>query len=114
MKRIGGWRFPPRSPINLPSHRPAIPMSTLTICPPAAAHDVLPSEPQFINSFRNRAVAVQFEAHGEVTSNGLDYGDYSRCQTMRVGGATYRRKPTPEYALNPDALRRLLVRFLER
>jgi hypothetical protein len=53
------------------------------------------------------------DGDGEMVSPyGISFDDYSRMQTVSKAG-TYRRKPIPPYANDPDALRRLLVRFME-
>lgn len=87
-------------------------MPTLTICAPAASPQI-PDDPQFLNPFRHAPVGAHFEADGEVVSTGIDFSDFSRMRVQTRGTGIYRQKPTPEYALNHDSMRRLLVRFME-
>lgn len=87
-------------------------MTPITFCPPAPAHSLLPADPQFHKHY-NVPVEAHAEAGGElVSSTGISFDDFSRMQCL-TKKPTQRRKPIPPYATDPDAMRRLLVRFME-
>jgi hypothetical protein len=83
----------------------------ITFCEPATSN-VLP-DPQFHNPQRHAPVGAHAVAGGQTVSTGIDFADYSRMAVHTRGAATYRQKPTPEYALDHNKMRALLVRFLE-
>ena len=83
-----------------------------TLCPPAAAHSILKSEPPFGGSHQN-PVSVEFQAEGFQTP-GVSFEDYSRMSTQVRKQSGQRRLRTPSWAVNERQLRALLVRFFER
>jgi hypothetical protein len=81
-------------------------------CPPAAAHSTIAPEPVF-HGRDQHPVTAEMGSDGEMVSPyGISFDDYSRMQTT-TKASTYRYKPVPVYATDPDAMRRLLVRFME-
>jgi len=88
-------------------------MPTVTICAPSAKH-VLPPQPSFFNPYRHAPVGAEMDGDGEMTSaTRLSFSDYERMSVQTRNAAVYRQKPTPEYALDHNKMRRLLVRFME-
>src|ERR1700719_910291 len=80
--------------------------------PPASAA-TLPPEPQF-HSRINKVVDVEMDGDGEMQSTtGLGFDDYRSMQCF-VKAPTFRHKPTPIYATDPTAMRKLITRFMER
>jgi hypothetical protein len=83
----------------------------ITFCPPATSK-VLSDEPNFYDRRRHAAVSAHIEAGGEVVSTGIAFSDYQNMST-KSRAATYRQKSTPEYAVDNNKMRALLVRFVE-
>jgi hypothetical protein len=71
----------------------------------------MPTEVQFADR-RQYPVSVNVTADGW-RSTGIDWADYSRMGTQQRRQSGERRLPTPEWALNPEQLRALIVRVME-
>jgi hypothetical protein len=88
----------------------------ITVCPPAPAHYVLPTETVFANQ-KNHAVHAE-AAHDEegfsvFTTSGISFDDFSRMQTHRRLLRGGRRLATPDWAIDPKKLRAAITRYFE-
>jgi len=82
-------------------------------CSPAAAHFTLPPEPQFFTRYY-KPVDATMDGDGEmVSATGIAFDDY-RTMGSFTKSPTYRHKTTPIYATDQNAMRKLVVRFMER
>jgi hypothetical protein len=78
------------------------------------AHIVAEPEIQHKESFSSRPVSAEFHGGDEWSSNGIDFSDYARCGTQQRKQSGGRRLPTPEWALKPEMLRKVIVRMMEK
>jgi hypothetical protein len=81
-------------------------------CSPADAHGILAPQPIFADR-QQYAVHAEVDGDGDWTSPGISFDDYSKMRTF-TKSATYRQKPIPIYATDPNSMRRLIVRVMER
>lgn len=58
-------------------------------------------------------VSARLGAGGEIESTGISFGDYQGMHTQLHKLDAYRRIETPEWAVNPDKMRQLLVEYME-
>jgi len=68
--------------------------------------------PHSFSSRHNLPVGATMTATGWL-SNGVSFDDYGRMQTLKKKTSGERRLPTPMWALNNPALRRVIVQFME-
>jgi hypothetical protein len=88
-------------------------MPTITQCPPHAAHLIEAPEPQF-QRIALPFIPSEMDGTGEMHSpTNLSFDDIGRCQ-IKVRKPAPRQKPIPEYALDNNNMRAVLVRFMER
>lgn len=86
----------------------------VTICPPMPAQNAVLDVYSHIESTLRKAVRVDFRGGDIWENNGFDFGDYTRCSTQtKKKLESHRRLPAPDWALNPEKLRALLVRQME-
>jgi hypothetical protein len=64
-------------------------------------------------AFARYPVSAEFDGE-EFSSPGLAFEDYTRMSTQQHKQSAERRLPTPEWALRPDLLRKVLVHYVER
>jgi hypothetical protein len=90
----------------------------ITYCEPAAAHSLLPTEPNFYCRFNPALNHAEMNGAGDMVSIGLSYNDFTSGMHItkrggRGGSHINRRNGVPEYALDPVKMRQLVVRYLE-
>lgn len=81
-----------------------------TLCPPMSAHQV----GTWKQCLSKRMLPVHKPEENEDGSfeNGLDFSDYSRCQTFHHGKSGERRLETPAWCMDSAALRKVLITYL--
>ena len=88
-------------------------LPSLTICPPAKAHQTLSDEPAFGRFRDKQPVSAEFDGEG-FQSTGIAFDDYTRMSIHTRKQACGRRFKTPTWALDYRKLRALLICFFER
>ena len=89
------------------------PCFSMKKCPPGIAHGADRPEVQFADRKKN-PVHADFGADGEISSTGIAFEDYSRCQVRIRKMSGERRLPTPSWAFDYAQQRELLARFWEQ
>lgn len=84
----------------------------ITKLPPAPPHRGLAYD-DFVHPKGRYPVSADFRAHGEWVSPGISFADYSSMSTQQRKQSGERRLPTPDWAVDDNKLRAVLVRYLE-
>jgi hypothetical protein len=79
----------------------------VTLCPPMSARGAMTVKPTF---GRQQMLPV----HMPEGAYGISFADYNFMQTQNHGGVRGRILQTPEWALNPADVRRVLLHYLEQ
>src|ERR1700728_3571772 len=89
------------------------PAPSVTKLPPGPIRHALRFD-EHVGMRRHHPVSAHFAAHGEVESNGIDWADYQRmgCHDHKLNAS--RAGETPLWVLNDAALRKVLVRYMEK